>query len=66
MTKLRIIKRGNFYYPQYKFFFIWWNFTEGYSDSDVRRSSLEQAEDYINKIISAPPITTEVIKEYNL
>ena len=67
--KLRIIKKGDYYYPQCRQCFIWWNFVEGYTDSTVKRSSFKLAEDVIREIQEKmknrlEKSSKQVIKEY--
>lgn len=66
--KLRIIKKHNLYYPQYRWAFIWCHFTEGYSDSWVEYFKLSEAEEYIKDYITRirPSRSFEVIKEYDV
>lgn len=66
--KLRIIKCNHKFYPQYRRFFFWWYFTEGYSESAVARNSQSEAEVWIEELITVHnelhiPI---IVKEYNI
>jgi hypothetical protein len=70
--KHRIIENNGYFYPQYKFFFIWWYFTEikwadlcGYVSDEVYFLNKTGAEIYIKnrikKFHSVPE--SEVVNE---
>lgn len=66
--KLRIIKKNNAYYPQYRWAFMWFHFTEGYCDSWAEYYKLSEAEEYIKNYITRtkPSRSFEVVKVYNV
>lgn len=54
MKKLRILRRGGWYYPQWRYFFTWYSFYKesmGYQSYTIMAFESEQeALDYINKV----------------
>jgi hypothetical protein len=71
--KLRIIKDGNYYVPQFRDFFIWKNFSEPsinhIGKCVASKISLVEAELWIENYIKDCSInykTTQVVKKYNI
>ena len=70
--KLRIIKIGNWYYPEIKVWWglEWWEGLLDYRKCIVRRDTFEEAEEdiktYLEKGKIGGPLPIEIIKEYNI
>lgn len=65
--KLRIIKKDNKYYCQYKGYFFWVYYRELRSGNIVSKNTLKEAENWMkNKIETLPDKYFEVIKEYKI